>query len=472
MAFKHLTYAAIPLIAASMSVSLTTHAATIDQLNRQIQKLSQRMAAQDQRFRINGFASFGITQSDEEMAYNDIDDEVSFSRFSKLGLQMSFNMDAQNSVVTQLVSRGDNDWETNAEWAYFKHEFNNGFSTKIGRIRLPAYQLSEFLDVGYATPYAQIPAETYDSLAPFANMDGIDLGYSTDVGDNTLNLQLTYGHTKDDEFELSGVIDFSATFQSDTWSTRVAYGEATLKIVSDDFKAAVGLYGGATDDIESTFTSVGFTYDPGDLYFTAETTQLAIGSQFVDADAMLATLGYRMGRLLPTITFATTESTDDEDREFARISAANPVLDADSGATLAVLMGAANAFGVGDGSTSQANLGVVAATGAATIAVLPTATGTDLVNKGTLQGAVTAASGVLTGHAGLQAASNRNTQRIGLGLKYDMSPGTALNLQYDIITVDDESGLFDDTAWATNAATGGTNPDSSNILTITIDTVF
>jgi hypothetical protein len=449
MAFKHLTYAAIPLIAASMSVSLTTHAATIDQLNRQIQKLSQRMAAQDQRFRINGFASFGLTQSDQEMAYNDIDDDVSFSRFSKLGLQMSFNMDAQNSVVTQLVSRGENDWETHAEWAYFKHEFNNGFSTKIGRIRLPAYQLSEFLDVGYATPYAQIPAETYDSLAPFANMDGIDLGYSTDVGDNTLNLQLTYGHTKDDEFELSGVIDFSATFQADTWSTRVAYGEATLKIVSDDFKAAVGLYGGATDDIESTFTSVGFTYDPGDLYFTAEATQLAIGSQFVDADAMLATLGYRMGRLLPTITFATTESSDDTDRDISQITAENQG---------ALQLASAVATAIGGGATeAQAITGVAAA---------------QSLTDAQVTAAVAGAPLIVAGVNGLQAASNRNTQRIGLGLKYDMSPGTALNLQYDIITVDDESGLFDDTAWATNAATGGTNPDSSNILTITIDTVF
>jgi uncharacterized coiled-coil protein SlyX len=55
MAIKHLTYAAIPLIAATM----TAQAATVDQLNRQVQKLNQRMAAQDQSFRVNGFASLG-----------------------------------------------------------------------------------------------------------------------------------------------------------------------------------------------------------------------------------------------------------------------------------------------------------------------------------------------------------------------------------------------------------------------------
>ncbi len=53
-----------------------------------------------------------------------------------------------------------------------------------------------------------------------------------------------------------------------------------------------------------------------------------------------------------------------------------------------------------------------------------------------------------------------------------MSPGTALKIQYDVITVDDEAGMFDSTAWGANAATGGANPDGTNILTITIDTVF
>ena len=468
MAIKHLTYACIPLIAVSMS----SQAATVDQLNRQVQKLSQRIAAQDQRFRVNGFASFGITQSDEEMAYNGIGDETNFNQLGKAGVQMTFNMDRENSVVMQLVSRGENDWDTTAEWAYFKHEFGNGLSGKIGRIRLPAYQLSEFLDIGYAVPYAVVPPETYDSLKPFSNMNGIDLSYSMDVGDNTMTFQIAHGRTKDDEFDLKGLTGTSVLFQADTWSARASYGWAELALESADFQAAVGLYGGESTGIDASFTSLGFTFDPGDIYFTSEFTQLKIDGEFVDADSMYATIGYRFGRLMPTLTFATTESTDDDEREFAKIATANPELDADSGATLAVLMGAANSFGVGDGSTSQTNLGVVAATGAATIAVLPTATGTDLVNKGTLQGAVTAASAVLAGHAGLEAASNRDSQRIGLGLRYDMSAGTSLKVQYDIIEVDGASGLFDDTAWATNAASGGTNPDSTNILTISIDTVF
>ncbi len=423
MVNKYLTLASIPLLAAS----LNAQAVTVDQLNRQVQKLNQRISEQGQRFRVNGFASFGISKSDEEMAYNDVSDETNFNRFSKVGIQMTFNMDDQNSVVTQLVSRGESGWDTSAEWAYFKHQFNADLSAKIGRIRLPAYQLSEFIDVGYAVPYAQIPAETYDSLAPFANMDGVDLSYSMDVGDNTANFQLTYGRAKDDEFDLKDLFSSSAVFQTDTWSTRLSYGWASLSVVSPTITAALGAYAGDTEAIDANFTSLGFTYDPGDLYLATEFTQLNVDGEVVDADAFYVTFGYRFGRFMPTLTIATAESTDDDERTLETAAASTAY------GSLATLQGLA---GGGD------------ATAIATLTSLTTAS------------------------AGLQAAMNRDTQRIGIGLRYDMSPGTALKIQYDIITVEDESGLFDDTAWATNAASGGTNPDGANILTITIDTVF
>ncbi len=446
MVNKYLTLASIPLLAAS----LNAQAVTVDQLNRQVQKLNQRISEQGQRFRVNGFASFGISKSDEEMAYNDVSDETSFNRFSKVGIQMTFNMDAQNSVVTQLVSRGESGWDTSAEWAYFKHEFSANFSAKIGRIRLPAYQLSEFIDVGYAVPYALNPAETYDSLAPFANMDGVDLSYTMDVGDNTASFQLTYGRAKDDEFDLKDLFGSSVNFQTDTWNARLSYGWSSLQVGSDDLAGAIGLYGGDTAGIDASFTSLGFTYDPGEIYFTTEFTKLEVDGEIVDADALYATIGYRIGRYMPFLTFATAESTDDNERDTSQLTVAN---------TGALALASAVTTAVAGGATEAQAITAVAAS----------ATGGD---EAIVTAAVAGAPQIVGGIEALKAASNRNTQRIGIGLRYDMSPGTALKIQYDIITVEDESGLFDDTAWATNAASGGTNPDGANILTITIDTVF
>ncbi len=284
MAIKHLTYAAIPLIAASMSAQ----AATVDQLNRQVQKLNQRIAAQDQRFRVNGFATFGMSVADEEIAYNDVNDEANFGRFSKIGVQMTFNIDSQNSVVTQLVSRGQNTWDTSAEWAYFKHDFNNGFTGKIGRIRLPAFMLSEFLDVGYAVPWAKMPNESYNALTPFSNAEGIDISYNTDVGDLSATVQFVYGRSASTEYDLKGLVSLNGSLQADTWNTKLSYSVADdITVLSEDIQAALGLYGSASSGIGGNFVSLGFTYDPGDIYFSSEYTKLEVDDVIVDQDSAI-----------------------------------------------------------------------------------------------------------------------------------------------------------------------------------------
>ena len=438
MAMKYIACAAVPLLMAA----LPAQAVTVEQLNQQVQQMNKRISEQNNKLRINGFASFGLSLSDEEIEYNGVNDEVNFNRFSKVGVQMSFNIDANNSVVTQLVSRGENEWNTEAEWAYFKHNFGSGFSSKIGRIRLPAFMLSEFLDVGYAVPWAKMPNETYNSLTPFSNMDGVDLTYNTDIGDLSATFQIAYGRSKDSQYDLKGIIATNAMLQGDAWTARVAYSVADdVNIIDEDIQAVVGyLYGSEVSEIKGSFTSIGFTYDPGDIYFTTEYARLEVDGAVVDADSAYATLGYRMGQFMPLITYAMTTSEDDEERELTKILENNPV--------------------VADPATlTQALAGAGATTTAQQVAALEAAA-LDPDN---------ALYDVGFGGKAFQAESDRDTTRIGLGLRYDMSPGTALKVQYDIIDTGDKAGMFDS---RTFAAAGSSAPDSTNILTITIDTVF
>jgi len=458
MAIKHLTYAAIPLIAASMSAQ----AATVDQLNRQVQKLNQRIAAQDQRFRVNGFATFGMSVASEETAYNDVNDDPNFGRFSKIGVQMTFNIDSQNSVVTQLVSRGQNSWDTSAEWAYFKHDFNNGFTGKVGRIRLPAFMLSEFLDVGYAVPWAKMPNESYDSLTPFANMEGVDLSYNTDIGDLSATVQFVYGRSASESYDLKGLVSLNGSLQADTWNAKVSVSSAEdITVINPTIQDALGLYGSASSGIGGSFTSVGFTYDPGDMYFSTEVTSLKVDDTIVDQDSAHATIGYRFGRLMPTLTYGMVQSQDDEERDLAVILAATS-----NATTLATITGAAAGYGVTGATTdiTASNLAVIASF---VESVTPN-TGDTAFQVGVRAAAVDGAKQILGAAQSLQAQQNTDSTRIGLGLRYDVSPGTALKFQYDIIETNATAGLFD----ADTYVAAGTKPDATNILTISIDTVF
>lgn len=418
---KYIAYAAIPLMAASLS----TQAATTDQVATQIQKLNQRIAASEQRFRINGFASFGITMSDEESAYNGINDDINFRRNTKAGIQMSFALDNKTSVVTQLVSRGTNDFKTNMEWAYLKHQISSSLTAKVGRIRSPFYMLSEYLDVGYAVPWATMPAETYESLSPFSNMDGADLTYSMDVGDMTGTAQVAYGRVDTSTIQLEDVISVGFTLAGDDWQTRLAYSQAdTISQLG-----GVDLFG---DDVnvEGSFASLGATYDPGNIYVAAETTVLAVDGSIADATSSYGTFGYRMGAWMPHITVAVTETDDDDERTLQAAA------DATTGGSLAALA-------------------AVGADGNAASATNPSLATLAAVYKNSL---------------------NRSTQRIGVGARWDYSSGVAVKFQYDIITTDDAPGLFGSStadAGAYSAAElAGTEPDKTNIISFTIDTVF
>ena len=418
---KYLTYAAIPLMVASLS----THAVTVDQVNSQVQQLNDRIAKSNQRFRINGFASFGLTQSDEEFSYNGINNEANFRRNTKAGIQMSFGIDDQTSVVAQLVSRGTDDFDTKMEWAYLKHQFSSDLTAKVGRIRTPIYMLSEYLDVGYAVPWATMPQETYEALSIFSNMDGADLTYSMDVGNMVGTAQVAYGKVDSSSIALKDVISLGFTLAGDDWQTRIAYSQADVK----SELGGVALFGD-DETVKGFFTSLGATYDPGDVYVAAETTLLEVDGSLSDATSSYGTFGYRIGAWMPHLTFAVTESTDDEDR------ALQLAADANTGGSLATLA----AVGADGNAASATN---------PSLAALASVYGASL---------------------------NRNTQRIGVGARWDYTSGVAIKFQYDIITTDDAPGLFgssteEATAYVGAAATGS-EPDSTNILSITIDTVF
>lgn len=443
MVLKRLGYAAIPVLL----VSMNTQAVTVDQVNRQVQKLNQRMAAQDQRFKVNGYASFALTKSDEAMAYNGVSEDISYNRFTKAGLQMSFKVNPTSSVITQMVARGSDNFNVNMEWAYFQHAFSDNVSAKFGRIRGPYYMLSEYLDVGYAVPWAQMPAETYSLLNTFANMDGASLAWSTDIGWDTLQIEAFVGRTEDDNFILNDAVGLSATYTGETWSVRLSTAAAGLRFgQGSEGQALLGaqslLDGSAPLTQAGAFSSIGFRYEPGDFLIMGEYTTSTVESITQDQDSAFISVGYRIGQWTPHISFGMHESTDDDERNYP----ADLITLADT------LAGGA---GLGNPDTVTVGQALTAGAGGD-----PTFGGNPALDPDpTPLGQVAAL---------VRASSQSDATRIGIGARYDWSPGVAIKVQYDMIKAD-QAGLFDPSSYA---AAGAGAPDSTNIMTISIDTVF
>ncbi|GAA6135023.1 hypothetical protein NBRC116188_18130 [Oceaniserpentilla sp. 4NH20-0058] len=427
MAIKSVACAALPLL---VIASLPTQAITLEQLNTQVQQMNKRISEQNQKFRINGFASFGIVQSDSEDSYHrGITDQPNFRRYTKAGIQMTFNMSSDTSVITQLVSRGENEFDTTAEWLYLKHDFGDGFTGKIGRLRKPNYLLSEFFDVGYALPWTQPPVEVYGVLEESANYEAVDLSYDFEFGDWYGSGQFQYGRAITDTAISNDLIAFNGSISDGELTLRAGYSQAFLTLIEGTtlynslYDATTNpAYGGApvptglndvlalTDldgetvngTFKGTFAGLAAMYDNGTILAIAEYNTLTLDGFFADQDGYYVMGGYRIGNLMPYVTFAHQETTDDEKR-------------------------AVSSF-----NTSPTGLPAV---------------DTSIINGF---------------NAGAAAALNVDQDRTAIGIRWEYQPGIAIKVQYDMVDTGDTIGEFD------SFPTDG----KVNFLSFTIDTVF
>jgi hypothetical protein len=79
----------------------------------------------------------------------------------------------------------------NYDWAYFDFDIGDSAKLKFGRLRIPFYKYSDYLDVGYAYHWISPPASMY-SLS-FSNMDGIGYQQNFQTGSIEHALNMTLG---------------------------------------------------------------------------------------------------------------------------------------------------------------------------------------------------------------------------------------------------------------------------------------
>lgn len=133
-----------------------------------------------QRLKINGFASAGLSTSDVDPEFvTGINDTKNNQSEAVIALQANFQINEKTEAVLQLASRGIERNNTEAEWAYVAHSFTPNFTMRAGRLRVPYYVSSEYIEVGYAYPWARPPIDIYNQ-APFTSYYGVDSFISFD----------------------------------------------------------------------------------------------------------------------------------------------------------------------------------------------------------------------------------------------------------------------------------------------------
>lgn len=280
--------------------------------------------------RFNGFASIvaGQTLSDNE-TYLGYDNDLSFKNESLFALQAVADLGDGLSATAQIVSQGSDNFNTEFAWAYISYEASDYTTVRAGRLRIPFYLYSDYLDVGYAYPWVR-PANAMYNL-PFSNYDGVSVVHNKLVGDWDFSFNFLYGELSDTFFEdttptdgsLNNIFGLATSFTKNWFSGYFTFiqGEVDIPVAGIESFAslaqALGASQSAADELRingdtGTFIGAGFNIDYEKWSIIGEYSQNGTDNSVLQEDDKggYISFGYRVSdSTMPYLLLETFETS-------------------------------------------------------------------------------------------------------------------------------------------------------------------
>ena len=281
---------------------------------------------------INGFMNVTAGNlSTEDISLDGYDDGVSFDVGTVVGLQMSKQVNDTTSATVQLISRGSDNYSTEASWAYVTYAANENTDIRMGRLRTPFFYYSDFLEVGYAYNWVRPPSIVY-RLDEFSSISGVDVTHRFAIGGMDGSIQAYTGRYNDD-FTLSGdtyhielrrAAGMVFSLNSGDFGARLSYHQADLTLDANaalagpngralDNLAAGGALAGVGDEFtadedKAKFYQASVSYDNGSTAVIAEWTALDQTTALLNDDsAYLISAAQRFGDATVHLTYTVAE---------------------------------------------------------------------------------------------------------------------------------------------------------------------
>jgi len=155
------------------------------------------------------------------------DDQFDLAKESKFGLQAVATINDRTRFTTQAMSRGANDFEPQVEWMFVNYAIQEDIEVQAGKLRVPVYYFSEYMDVGYAYPWIRVPSDAYS--LDLTNFNGVQLNYRTYMGSLNIATALYAGRQTNNGDPLMSYL-FDQTIDRDF----TGIVGATLELSTDD----------------------------------------------------------------------------------------------------------------------------------------------------------------------------------------------------------------------------------------------
>lgn len=331
---------------------------------------------------INGFLTAAATYSDGKHDVTDTpigyrlglaDSELNTdTRDNRLGIQIAAPVNDTVSLTAQLLAKGgEMGYNVTADWAYASINLDDNFDLRIGKVKVPQFLVSDYLEVGYAYPWLRPPVEVY-STNPIVSLSGVDLLFYKQVDDVGFTFQLYAGGGNHTTLVPAPSVDITrqimagaqagdpmsqaminggllasscsqnlylydyATYTPECVTMLPVKGDVasftTNKMVGFNFSVAndyatfrIGYFSTRVDapafglyDKFGSFGGVGFSLDWNDLvilseYISRDTEKdMIMEMAFPDQTAGYVTLGYRIEDFLPYATYSMIDEGNDK----------------------------------------------------------------------------------------------------------------------------------------------------------------
>lgn len=282
------------------------------------------------KVRINGFLTTSFTQGKnaDDIGYlNDlVVKDLSLDTYeNRLGLQVSSDVTDNTDITAQIIARGGvYNYNASLDWAYLDYHPTKSLNIHIGKYKVPMFIVSDYVEVGYAYPWARPPQDVY-YINPLTSQSGVKLFYNIPIGKTDLLFQLYYGEGSHEVFVPARSIDFSGSdmpvderielktknagggnisFKTEHFSLRVSYFDTKVDAPEMNIENASG-----------NFSSAGLTMDWSDIILYAEYANRDTDTDdiraFPDQKAWYTTLAYRFSSIMPYATYSEIKQGND-----------------------------------------------------------------------------------------------------------------------------------------------------------------
>lgn len=276
-----------------------------DKAKRRNASLKRQLKQEKEKLKVNGFMSVYAVRStvDGVDLGIGVDDSWGFSPDTIVGLQFDYSLADNLDAVIQLTSKGKNDFDTEAEWAFLRYQATDDLTLRGGRLRLPFYMYSESIEVGYAYPWVRPPVEMYSTM--ITTYEGVDASYQFTLGNWINTAKVYYGSIDLDTVEVDDLAGAEFITENGPWTLRAAYS------YFDSLTPT-----GSPLEGNAKYSVLGARYDDGEWFALLEASDGVLGSSLpvLGTESYTGTLGYQFDKFMPYVVYSKTYSNSEHEK--------------------------------------------------------------------------------------------------------------------------------------------------------------